>query len=112
VNGAPVSPNTGTLLGVGPLGFNTSDLVGFDISRGSAIAYASLTTPGASSGLFTINLGTGAATLVGAIGGGTVLRDITVSQVVSEPGTLALLALALLAPIVWRTRNESGGSAS
>jgi hypothetical protein len=92
-----VPPNNGTLLDVGPLGFNTSDLVGFDISRDSAIAYASLTAPGAAlSQLFTIDLGTGAATLVGTIGSGSSLRDITVSQVVPEPGTLALLAGGLL----------------
>ena len=97
VNGTPVSPNTGTLLDVAPLGFNTSDLVGFDISRGSTIAYASLTAPGgALSQLFTIDLGTGAATLIGSIGSGLLLRDITVSQVmVPEPGTLAPLGLAL-----------------
>lgn len=104
--GAPISPNTGTLLDVGALGFNTSDLVGFDISRDTAIAYASLTVPGGPSGLFTVDLSTGAATLVGAIGGGLfALRDITVSQVVPEPGTLALLALGLLAPIAWKRRS-------
>jgi hypothetical protein len=93
------SPNTGTLFPVGVLGFNTSDLVGFDISRDTGVAFASLTTPGAGSQLFTINLGSGAATLVGSIGGiagGLPLRDITVSQVVPEPGSLALLALGLL----------------
>jgi hypothetical protein len=41
----PVSPNTGTLFDVGPLGVNTSDLVGFDISAFSGTAFASLTTP-------------------------------------------------------------------
>ena len=64
-------PNNGTLNTVGALGFNTSDLVGFDISGASGVAFASLTTPaGNFSQLFTINLATGAATLVGNIGGG------------------------------------------
>jgi len=97
----PVSPNTGTLFPVGALGFDTSDLVGFDISRDTAIAYASLTTPGGPSQLFTVNLGLGAATLVGGIGSGVVLRDITVSQL-PEPGTLAFLAVALFVFVAMR----------
>src|SRR5688572_6055813 len=69
INGAPVSPNTGTLLTVGPLGVNTGALVGFDISGDSGTAYASLTPAGSlGSSLYTINLNTGSATLVGAIG--------------------------------------------
>jgi hypothetical protein len=76
--------------------------VGFDISRDSAIAYASLTGPtGLGSQLFTVNLGSGVATLVGGIGGGLALRDITVSQI-PEPGTLGLLALALLGVVALR----------
>ena len=38
------SPNTGQLFTIGPLGFNTSDLAGFDISGLSGTAYAALTT--------------------------------------------------------------------
>ena len=92
----PVSPNTGTLFQVGALGFDTANLVGFDISRDSAIAYASLTGPtGLGAQLFTVNLGSGVATPVGGIGRGLALRDITVSQI-PEPGTLGLLALGLL----------------
>jgi hypothetical protein len=70
-------PNNGTLNTVGPLGVNTSDLVGFDVAPGSTRAFASLTV-GGSSGLYTINLQTGAATLVGMIGGGATIRGITV----------------------------------
>ncbi len=67
----PVSPNTGQLTTVGSLGVNTTDQVGFDITSPGGIAFASLTPVGsASSALYTINLQTGAATLVGAIGGG------------------------------------------
>jgi hypothetical protein len=76
-NGTPVSPNTGILFTVGTLGFNTSDLVGFDISGLSGVAYASMTAPGGNaSQLFSINLSTGAATLVGTIGGGLPLADL------------------------------------
>jgi hypothetical protein len=62
---------------VGALGVNTSDLVGFDISGSTGLAFASLTPPtGAGSSLYTINLATGAATLVGTIDGGSLLvRD-------------------------------------
>jgi uncharacterized protein (TIGR03437 family) len=75
--GAPVSPNTGQLTTVGPLGVNTSDQVGFDIASPSGLAFASLTAVGATtSSLYTINLQTGAATLVGPIGGTEIVRDI------------------------------------
>ena len=54
---SPVSPNSGQLFTIGALGFNTSDLVGFDISGLSGVAYASMTAPGGNaSQLFTINL--------------------------------------------------------
>ena len=74
------SPNSGTLHTVGSLGVNTTDNVGFDISQGTGTAYASLTV-GGTPGLYTINLATGAATLVGTIGGlvlGESLVDISV----------------------------------
>jgi hypothetical protein len=70
-------PNNGTLNTVGSLGVDTTDVAGFDIAAGSTRAFASLNV-GGSSGLYTINLRTGAATLVGTIGGGQAIRDITV----------------------------------
>jgi trimeric autotransporter adhesin len=77
VGGSPISPNTGQLFTVGGLGVNTTDLVGLDIAPVTNAAFASLTPEGASaSQLYTINLGTGAATLVGAIGAGRLIRDI------------------------------------
>jgi len=60
-------PNAGILNTVGPLGVDTSDQVGFDISQGTGVAYASLTV-GGTAGLYTINLANGAATLAGNIG--------------------------------------------
>ncbi len=78
-NGAPTSPNTGQLFTVGSLGFNTSDIVGFDITS-SNTAYAALQPAlGGSSRLFTINLTTGAATLIGTIGGTEPLVGIAVA---------------------------------
>src|SRR5215510_12331739 len=77
VGGAPTSPNSGQLFTVGMLNVNTTDLVGFDIAPVTNAAFASLTPQGMSaSQLYTINLATGAATLVGAIGGGRLIRDI------------------------------------
>ncbi len=77
VGGAPVSPNTGQLFTVGKLNVDTGDMVGFDIAPVTNAAFASLTPPGSSaSNLYTINLATGAATLIGAIGGSRLIRDI------------------------------------
>jgi hypothetical protein len=77
LNSAPVSPNTGQLFTVGKLGVDTNDMVGFDIAQGTNSAFASLTTAGSrSSNLYTINLNTGAARLIGPIGGGRLIRDI------------------------------------
>jgi hypothetical protein len=59
-------PNGGTLTTVGALGVDTTDNVGFDISGTSGILYASLTV-GGTTGLYTINQLSGAATLVGTI---------------------------------------------
>lgn len=91
------SPNTGTLFAVGALGVNTSELVGFDISGSTGLAFASLTPPtGAGSSLYTINLTTGAATLVGAIDGGSLLvRDISIVTV-PFPASLALFGAGAL----------------
>lgn len=75
--GAPVSPNTGQLSTIGALGVNTTDQVGFDISAPGDVALASLTPQGqTTSSLYSINLTTGAATLVGPIGSTDIVRDI------------------------------------
>jgi trimeric autotransporter adhesin len=72
-------PNDGTVTPVGALGVDTNGLVGFDIAPGTGTAYASLTAPAAStSSLYTVNLSTGAATLVGTIGGGINIRGLAV----------------------------------
>ena len=109
-NGVP-SPNTGQLFPVGSLGVNTTDQVGFDISPNSGVAFASLTPVGApGSSLYTINLGTGAATLIGTIGNGSVpVQGLTVA--VPEPASLgmgvtaALLGLGLGLGCAWRRRR-------
>jgi len=79
IGGSPESPNMGRLTTIGTLGVNTTDQVGFDITAPNDVAFASLTPMGASSSsLYSINLNSGAATLVGAIGGGAIIRDIAI----------------------------------
>jgi hypothetical protein len=94
------NPATGAYSTIGLLGFDVARNNGFDISDSSGVAYLA---SGASSSdvqanLYTINLTTGLASLVGLIGqagDNTLLRGLTV---VPEPGTGALLlgGLALL----------------
>jgi hypothetical protein len=77
LNGTP-SPNGGTLTPVGGvLGVDASAVNGFDIGT-NGVAYAALTVGGVTN-LYTINLTTGAATLVSAVGGGSNLRGLTVA---------------------------------
>jgi hypothetical protein len=57
---------------IGALGVAAEDEIGFDIvsSGGTDVAYAALhVMPATSSSLYTVNLSTGAVTLVGPIGG-------------------------------------------
>ncbi len=82
--------NTGVLGTVGPLGVDVTNLVGFDIAGANNTAYLSGNLgPADTSKLYTVNLATGAAALVGEIGGGLFVRDITVA--IPEPTTLGLL---------------------
>lgn len=80
IGGTPNSPNGGQMTTVGALGVNTTDQVGFDIAPQTGAAFASLTLPGAtSSGLYAINTASGAATLIGGIGGNAQILDIAVA---------------------------------
>ena len=96
-------PNNGTLVPVGGLGIDVYSFVGggFDISGLSNTAYAALTIGAVGSQLFSINLTTGAATLVGNIGPSSLsviglAAPIGVSQV-PEPAALALIGVGLAA---------------
>jgi hypothetical protein len=63
-------PNNGTLEDVGPLGVDLSPDAAFDIAPSDGTAYAAGRIAGEQTDkLFTVNLGTGAATPVGPIGG-------------------------------------------
>ena len=61
-------PNAGTLNTVGSLGIDVTDAGGFDIQASGNTAFAALSLDGLVSELYTIDLTTGAATLVGSIG--------------------------------------------
>jgi hypothetical protein len=117
-------PNSGTLNTVGALGFNTNDQVGFDIVTtggvgGANTAYASLTGAGSGfSQLFTINLTTGSATLIGSVTG-LPLDDIAIApDGIAIPGGGAVVPLppAVLAAVPgvvmmgsrWRRRFGRG----
>jgi hypothetical protein len=106
------SPNGGLLTTIGSgLGFDSSDLVGFDVSGASGVAFASLTPPtGGASQLFTIDLTTGTATLDGTIGVGLTLTGLAAdvgSATVREPASLLLLAIGGLglAGYAWRRKR-------
>ncbi len=84
--------SAGTLETVGDLGTNLNDVLGFDISGISDIAYASVEAEGLSRSTFwTIDLDTGLASMVGEIGGGAVVTSIAV---IPAPGVAGLFGIA------------------
>jgi hypothetical protein len=98
--GAPppaVGPNTGQLFTVGSLGtgIDPNGITGFDISSESGAAFASFNSDaGGPTQIFQINLTTGAATLIGAVGVSEIVRDIAIE--VRLPNVIALTASNLL----------------
>jgi hypothetical protein len=78
VDGTP-SPNAGATTAIGALGVDPGASVGFDIApQGDALATLSV---GGSTGLYTIDLATGAASLVGQVGAGTDdIRDLALPR--------------------------------
>jgi hypothetical protein len=108
-NGTP-SPNGGVLTTIGGgLGFDTSDLVGFDISGLSGVAYASMTPPGGqASELFTIDLATGGAALVGTIGRGLTVTGLAAisGDAVPEPAGFVLMGVGSFGLLVVAARRH------
>lgn len=73
-------PNDGKLTTVGSLGVDTSTAAGFDISGAAdGTAFATLTTTAGFSSLYTIDLTTGKATLIGAVGGNLTLTGVAIA---------------------------------
>jgi hypothetical protein len=102
-------PNAGILATVGPISAEASSVAGFDISTGGT-AYAMFkATPSSVGNLYTINLVSGAATLVGGIGGTAFIEDIAV-----QPGptavqlrTFSAVRSARGVVLRWRTAGEA-----
>jgi truncated hemoglobin YjbI len=76
VDGMP-SPNLGVLTTVGPLGVDITGASGFDIAPNTNVAYGAFQVAGATN-LYTVNMTSGAATLVAPIGGGVAVKAIAV----------------------------------
>jgi hypothetical protein len=92
------NPSNGQYTTVGALGFDATELGGFDISGASGTAYATFTNANQSRSTFgTVNLSTGAFTPIGEVGGGNILTGMTVTGVVPAPASLALLGLGMVA---------------
>jgi hypothetical protein len=98
-------PNNGTQVLVGALGIDVTGIVGFDIQPGisNGIAYAALQTVGGPSSLYTINLSTGLASLVGSFG--SPITGLAV-QPIPEPTTVLLSGMGLGALLLWRKRRS------
>ncbi len=104
------NPNGGAVSTVGNLGIaGLSSIGGFDIVTvgGVNTAYfTAMTTGSMTSQLYTVNLGTGAASLVGNIGAMNGVQGLALSTV-PEPGTWALMitGLAMLGGIARRRKS-------
>jgi hypothetical protein len=110
------SANAGTLYDIGSLGVNTSNNAGFDVSSITGAAFAVLEVAGVS-GLYVVNLASGAATPVGAVGSGLVdfgglaieplPPAVAPPPLLAPPPILALTSLSL-APQAFRAANIGG----
>lgn len=89
LGGTPVSPNSGRLFSVGALGVDVSAVVGFDIARRGDAAFLASTAPsGNTTQLYTVNLNSGTATLIGEIAAGGPITDIAVGLPARQPALL------------------------
>lgn len=88
--------NSGQLQTVGSLGFGTTELAAFDISGVTGTAFGAFNPTGGFSSLYSVNLGSGAASLIGQIGSGLQVGGLAVAPAaVPEPTTMLLLGTGL-----------------
>lgn len=81
--------NAGTLVTVGPLGFDITGVNGFDIANSNNVGLAALQLTGSStSGLYTINLTTGAASFVSPINSASPIRGLAITSGSTATNTL------------------------
>ena len=105
---ATLNPGTGSLSTLGAAGIDFARNNGLDLSHISGVLY--LATPAASSdpaaNLYTVNLATGAVTLIGLIGnpGDNILINGLTVAAIPEPSSLALLALGAFGLLFRRRR--------
>jgi hypothetical protein len=106
--------NNPTINTVGALGFNANGVSGFDIFSASTGYAAQMDADTGKSGLYRIDLGSGAASFVGSfgIGGSSAiappLTGLTIAAVVPEPQVYALM-LAGLAAVGFVSRRRARG---
>lgn len=104
-------PNAGTLNTVGPLGFDVTDAIGFDIHGVSNDAFAVFSTDGAESALYAIDLTSGAATLVGSIGAvPTFMRGLALVPAARLQFSAATYSIGENGPTATITINRVGSS--
>lgn len=83
--------SAGTLMTVGDLGVDMNDTATFDISGLTGVAYGTIVETQTSRSLFwTMDLSTGQSTVLGEVGGGSVITAMTT---IPAPGGLAALGL-------------------